>query len=318
MLALALASSCTLVNVSVAPETKPLEEKVLEGEGGGKILLLTLDGSISFGEESEGLVRRKRPSKAAFFREALGKAEGDGDLAGVVLRINSPGGTAAASDAIYHEIMRFKEKRKIPVYAYIMELGASGGYYVASAADRIVAAPSAVTGSIGVIAVKLNIEGLLAKIGVTDETYKSGPKKGFWLPFHPSSPEEREMLQGIIDALHERFVDVVHQGRKGRLSRDEVAALADGRIMDAASALRAGLVDEVAYLDEALESMKRAAGIEEARVVTYARPGDFRSNIYSRMPLSPGEGPEAINIISIGGDDLSLFSGVRFMYLWDP
>lgn len=315
LLALSLAlSGCTLINVSVAPTAKPLEEKVLEGEGRQKILLLDLDGAISFKEESGRLGLAKSPSKVSFFREALKKAEADHDVAGVILRINSPGGTVAASDAIYHEVERFREKRKVPVHAYIMELGASGGYYVASAADRIVASPAAITGSIGVIAVKLNIEGLLTKIGVSDETYKSGPKKDFWLPFHPSTPEERQMLQGVIDRLYARFVAVVEQSRQKVLTEAEVRALADGRILTADEALKAKLIDQVAYLEDEIDSMKKSLGMEKAKVVTYARPASFRPDIYSGMPL---QGPQVVNLISIDAEEL-LPSGVQFMYLWNP
>ncbi|HSB51819.1 MAG TPA: signal peptide peptidase SppA, partial [Dissulfurispiraceae bacterium] len=223
-------TGCTLVNVSLTPKTKPLEETVLEGEGNRKILLLDLDGSITFKEKRDLLSLRTGASTVAFFREALRKAEDDPDIAGVIVRINSPGGTVAASDAIHHEILRFKQKRSLPVYAYILEVGASGAYYVASASDRIIAGPAAVTGSIGVIAVKFNIEGLLSKIGVSDETYKSGPSKDFWLPFRPSSPEEKRMLQTIIDGLYARFVEVVYANRQNLLTREEVRALADGRI----------------------------------------------------------------------------------------
>jgi len=106
-------SGCTGINVSLLPPTKPLEEKVLEGKGTPKILLLDLDGVISFKEETDKLELSPRPSKVAFFREALRKAEEDSDIAGVILRINSPGGTVAASDTIYHEIMSFKQRKKI-------------------------------------------------------------------------------------------------------------------------------------------------------------------------------------------------------------
>ncbi|MGD0883481.1 MAG: signal peptide peptidase SppA [Thermodesulfovibrionales bacterium] len=318
VLALFVFSGCVGVNVSLSPETRPLEEKVLEGEGKPKILLIDLDGVISFKDETDALKIQTRPSKVAFFREALRKAEADSDIAGVIVRINSPGGSVAASDTIYHEIMRFKQKKKIPVTAYIMELGASGGYYVASASDRIVASPTAITGSIGVIAMKVNIEGLLSKIGVSDETYKSGPKKDFWSPLRPSTPEEKKMLQGIIDKLYSRFLDVVSANRQKRLTEKEVMTLADGRIFTAGEALEAGLIDQVAYLDETIDAMKRALNIEQARAITYIRPKTFTSNIYSEYSEMPLLGPQVINLISINAEELSFFSGAQFMYLWNP
>ena len=304
--------------VSLLPETKPLEEKEVEGEGKPKILLLDLDGMISFKDETDCLNIKSRPSKVAFIREALLKAEADSDIAGVIVRINSPGGTVTASDTIYHEIVGFKEKRKIPVTAYIMELGTSGGYYVAAASDRIIASPTAITGSIGVIAMKFNVEGLLSKIGVSDETYKSGPKKDFWSPFRPSTAEEKKMFQDIIDKLYARFVGVVYANRKKLLTQEEVKTLADGRILTAGEALELKLIDHVAYLDETIEAMKKALNIEKARVITYVRPKTFKSNIYSEYSEMPQTSPRVINLISINGDELSLFSGAQFMYLWNP
>ena len=318
VLSLWVLSGCTGINVSLLPATKPLEEKVLEGKGTPKILLLDLDGVISFKEETDKLQLSARPSKVAFFREALRKAEADSDIAGVIVRINSPGGTVAASDTIYHEIMSFKQRRKIPVNAYIMELCASGGYYVASASDRIIASPTAVTGSIGVIVMKFNIEGLLSKIGVSEETYKSGPKKDFWSPFRPSTEEEKKMLQDIVDKLYTRFVEVVYANRQKLLTEREVKALADGRILTASGALEARLIDQVSYLDETIDAMKKALNIKQARVITYIRPKTFKSNIYSEYSEMPLLGSPVINLISINAEELSLFSGVQFMYLWNP
>jgi protease-4 len=315
ILCLAALSGCTGLNISLLPQTEGLEEKVVEGEGRPKILLIDLDGLISFREEKDVLKLRTAPSKVAFFREALLKAAADPGISGVVLRINSPGGTVAASDAIYHEIMNFRQKKKVPVHAYIMELGASGGYYVASAADHIIASPTAIMGSIGVIAMKFNIEGLLSKIGVSEETYKSGPKKDSWSPFRPTTAEEKKIFQGIIDRLYARFVEVVYANRRDHLSEQEVRALSDGRVFVTSEALEAKLIDEIAYLDETITGMKKDLNISEARVITYVRPKTFRSNIYSEM--SP-PAPQAITLFSVDAGELSLFSGVQFMYLWNP
>ncbi|MFZ5998276.1 MAG: signal peptide peptidase SppA [Nitrospirota bacterium] len=315
VLCLLFLSGCAFVNVSLLSKPKPLEEEVLEGEGTPKILLVDLDGMISLKEDKGGLQLREKPSKVAVFREVLRKAEKDSDIVGVIVRINSPGGSVTASDLIHHEIVSFKQKRKIPVYAYIMEVGASGGYYIATATDRIFASPTAVTGSIGVVAMRFNAEGLFSKIGVANETYKSGPKKDFWSPFRPSTPEEQKMLQDIIDRLYTRFVGVVAANREKLLSEQEIGALADGRILTSSEALRAKLIDQIAYLDETVEVMKKTLTIDKARVITYARPGDYKSNIYSGMPLP---GPHTINLISINAEDLPPFSGVQFMYLWNP
>ncbi len=303
--------------VPLLTSVKPLEEKVLEGAGKPKILLVDLDGVISFKEESDGLKLVKQPSKVAFFREALLKAEADPDVAGVIVRINSPGGTVAASDAIYHEILRFKQKKRVPVYAHILEVGASGGYYVAAASDRILASPTAVTGSIGVIALRLNLEGLLSKVGVSGETYKSGPKKDFWSPFRPATEEEKKMIGGIVERLYGRFLEVVYAGRQKVLTREDLKPLADGRIFTAPEALEARLIDGVAYLEESVESLKAAQNLDRARVVAYVRPRTYKGSIYSQYPEMPIGSP-SINLISINAEELPLLSGLRFMYLWNP
>ena len=318
ILCIALLSGCTGLNMSLLPQAGPLEEKVLEGGGTAKILLVDLDGVISFKDEKDLLKLTSRPSKVAFFREAFLKAETDPEISGVILRINSPGGSVADSDTIDHEIMNFRQKKKIPVHAYIMELGTSGGYYVASAADRIIASPTAVVGSIGVIAMKFNIEGLLSKIGVSEETYKSGPKKDFWSPFRPTTQEEKKMFQDMIDKLYSRFVEVVSANRQKLLTEQEVRVLADGRVFVSGDAVNAKLVDQVAYLDETINGMEKELNINKARVVTYVRPKTFKANIYSEYSETPLSGPQVVNLISVNAGELPFFSGVQFMYIWNP
>lgn len=308
-----LVSGCVLVNVNLFQGTKKFEEKTIEGTGKPKILVLDLSGVLALKEESGGgLFKASEPPKISNFVEALKKAEDDKDMAGVIVRINSPGGTVTASDIIYHEIKRFKEKRKdVPVYAFITEVGASGAYYVACAADQIYINPTGITGSIGVISMKFNIEGLMSKIGVQDEVYKSGDKKDFFSPFRPTTPEERAMIEGVIKSLYGRFLDAIYAGRSKVLSMEEIKIQADGRIFTADEALRVKLVDSVGYLDEAIESMKKGLGIKEARVVMYYRPGSYKSNIYSEFP-----GMELLNLVSF--TQIDSLGGIRFMYIWNP
>lgn len=307
-------SGCVFMNVSLIPGEQPLEERLLEGTGRAKILLVDISGFISGRERTEGLVRKKG-AMTARVKEELDKAEMDGDIAGVVLRIDTPGGTVSASDIIYHEIMEFKKRKGVPVYASITALGTSGGYYVASASDRIFSHPTAITGSIGVITMKFNIQGLMEKIGIDTVAVKSGEKKDIFSPFRPDSPEEKKIVQDIIDTLFQRFVDVIALGRKGVLERKDILALADGRPYTAAQALKGGLIDGIGYLGDTFEEMKSSLGLEEARLVTYARPGSYKDNIYS---LAGQGGSGDINLISISPDALSALGGVEFLYLWNP
>jgi protease-4 len=246
-------------------------------------------------------------------KEQLSRASQDENVKAVVLRINTPGGTVTASDIIHHELKTFKASRKIPVVASIMDVGASGGYYIAAAADSVLAHPSSVTGSIGVIMLTVNARGLLEKVGIEATAVTSGPRKDMGSPFRTMTPEERAIFQGLIDSFYQRFLTVVQDGRP-QLQMDQIKKLADGRIYTGDQAKAAGLVDEVGYLEDAIDVAKKKAGITEARVVTYKRPGEYSNNVYSRF-LTPG--PLA------GLADLDLMSFVRggtpqFMYLWMP
>jgi len=294
---------------------QPLQEQVLEGEGQAKILLLDISGVISEKKESEGLGFSKRDSLVAQIKEELQKAEGDSSIVGVIVKINSPGGTVTASDIIYHELMQFKKRAGVRIIACMTGLATSGGYYVASAADEIIAHPTSITGGIGVIAVKLNVDKLLSKIGIEEETIKSGDKKDMWSPLRPSTLEEKEIMQTIINTLHERFVDVVLAGRGSLLSKEEVERLADGRIFTADQALEAKIIDRVGYLDDAVAEMKESLKIEQAKVITFYRPGSYKATIYSGSPFTSHK---EILSFSISGDSLAPLSGVRFMYLWRP
>ncbi len=301
------------INIPIAGRVQPLEEVVVSGEGKDKVLVIDVTGIISDRKRKGPLRLGSRPSMVARIKEELKKAKEDDDIKALVLRINSPGGTVTASDIVYHEVKEFKGKRGIKVVACLMGLGTSGGYYVAAAADKIVALPTGVTGSIGVILLKINMEGLMEKIGVQDEIIMSGDKKDTALPFHPLSPEERELLQGIIDNFYQRFVTVVAEARPEADLKNR-KELTDGRVFAAQQALELGLVDELGYLEDAIELAKSEAGIEEARVVMYKRPDAYKNNIYSLGD----DAPQAAGFI---GSELAGFGRALnpdFMYLWVP
>jgi len=305
--------ACTFFRADLVQPLQPLEETVIEGEGRPKILLLDVSGFLSEKERSGGILGRERPSPVSQVREALRKAERDDDIRGVIVRVNSPGGTVTASDIIHHEIRTYRERGKVPVTACIMGIGASGGYYVAVAADRIYAHPTSVVGSIGVLAVKLNVAGLLSKIGVSEQTVKSGDKKDMMSPFRDVSPEERRILQSIIDGMQGRFLDAVRTGRGDRLDRKELASLADGRVFTAEQALAAKLVDRIGYLDDAIGAMKKDLGLEQARIVTYDRPGGYRGSIYAGLPTG---GPSLSGFGLLEAADADLLPATEFLYLW--
>ncbi|HXE95646.1 MAG TPA: signal peptide peptidase SppA [Dongiaceae bacterium] len=301
---------CAFVNVPLMPSPMPLKEQVLEGDGSRKILLLDISGTISEQEKSGGLLGRTAPSMVSLVRESLRKAEKDDRIAGLILRINSPGGTVTASDIIHHEIVEFKKRKNVPVLACIMSVGASGGYYVAAAADEIIAHPTAITGSIGVILMKFNVEGLMGKIGVEQQSVKSGDKKDIMSPFRKATPEEIKLGQEIIDQLYGRFLDIVMARKGNSLTRDELRKLADGRLYTAGQALEGKLIDRIGYLDDVITSIRRTAGDDRARVVSYYRPGTYKGSIYA-------DAGEQWGVLEMLGN-LDAFSAGSFMYLWRP
>jgi len=258
---------------------QPLVETTVFGESGPKILMVQIDGVLSDDSDSSWYgLRRENP--VARVREELDRARRDNQIAALLLRIDTPGGTVTASDLIYQEILRFKQERSLPVIAQLMGMATSGGYYVAMSADTIVAHPTTVTGSIGVIFAGVNLSGLMAKYGVADQTITSGPYKDTGTPLRPMRPDERAQIQSVIDDMYDRFVEVVRKGRP-QLDAQAVSKLADGRIYSAPQALANGLVDKMGDVEEAVAVARERAGIANARVVTYHRPREFRKNLFT-------------------------------------
>ena len=305
-------SGCTLFKINVTPSLGPLKEKTVSGEGDNKILLIDIKGLISNKKQVSVLGVQTNVGLVDRVREALKKAEQDEDIKALILRINTPGGTVTSSDIIYHEIKTFKERKKIKVYAIVMDLAASGGYYVAQAADRIIVHPTSLTGSIGVIALKMNLSGLMEKVGVDFEVVKSGAHKDFLSPFRSLTDDERLIFQKTIDDLHQRFVSTIEDNRK-QLNRDQIKKLADGRIYTSQQALDAKLIDQIAYMDEAENFIKKDLSLGEMHLVIYHRAGQYKSNIYSSSPVPPSVNFNFVNLNLIPENP-----GPNFMYLWMP
>ncbi|MBI4949536.1 MAG: signal peptide peptidase SppA [Deltaproteobacteria bacterium] len=301
-------SGCVVITL---PTAEPLVEKVIGGEGDSKVLLIDISGIITDSDRKDAVFSTKQ-NMTARIREELDKATEDEDVKAVVLRIDSPGGAVTTSDIIAHEIKKFKDKKKVPVIAELMDVAASGGYYIAAASDRIIAHPTTVTGSIGVVAFSVNASGLLEKVGIANQTIKSGDKKDIGSILRPMTGDERIILQSIIDDLYERFLDVVMDGRKGSFTREELKKIADGRVYTARQALDLKLIDEIGYLDDAVEAAKSKAGIKEARLVAYALPRSYRNNIYSSL----ADLPVSINLVNIDAGSFTGRPGMSFMYLW--
>ncbi len=296
-------SGCIAVNISLIPQPQPLEEQAISGQGKDKILLMDITGIITSEEAGSALGGRREPGLVSRVREQLDRARLDKNIKALLIRINSPGGGVTASDTLYHEIRKFREETGVKVVAHFLDTGASGAYYTALAADRITAQPTTVTGSIGVIMLRVDATGLLQKIGVQALQIASGAEKGMGSPFRPVTGEERKILQGMIDSMYGRFVDVVAEGRN--LPPERVRQLADGRIYTSKEAKDAGLIDQIGYIEDAFSLAKKLARLDQATIVTYLRPGEYRPNVYS------------LNLVNIDLGD-AVGPGIRFGYLWMP
>jgi protease-4 len=309
LLASVLATTgCITINLP-GTELGPLEETVVEGESGPKILMLDLVGALSTRPEESRFGLSRRESPTARLREEIDRALEDDEIAALLLRIDSPGGTVIASDILYREVRRWKQQTGRPVIAQLMGSGTSGAYYVAMAADEVRAYPATVTGSIGVIIVGINLSGLMERVGVTNQTLTTGPFKDAGSPLRPMRPEERAQLTSVGRDLFDSFLDAVEAGRP-KLTRARIESLADGRIYSGQQALDAGLVDALGELPEAVAAAKAAAGITgPARVVVYHRPGEEPASLFWASSGAAAAAPAL---------DPRELAGPIFLYLWSP
>ncbi|MFQ6035198.1 MAG: signal peptide peptidase SppA [Sedimentisphaerales bacterium] len=271
------------------------EEVIRKGPARTKIAIISLEGIIHGGQAKD------------VYRQ-LKAARQDKRVKALIVRVNSPGGTISGSDQIYKEILKYRQEEKKPVIAFMQGVAASGGYYTSVACEKIIAEPTTITGSIGVIFAHFVIQELLEnKLGIQPFTITSGPKKDWPSMFESFTEEQREYIQRkLIDPAYERFVQVVTEGRKSSLTEDQIRQLADGGIFGAQEALEKKLIDEIGYLDEAIELVKSLAGIEKAQVVQYRKPLSLASFLSYRHQ----------NALKINTDTLYELSTPRILYLW--
>jgi protease IV len=308
-----LCSGCIKPRITIFPDnTEPLQESTLQGHGKEKILIVSIKGFIS--DSPKGFLSKS--SMVEDIVSQLKKAEKDKEIKAVILKIDSPGGSVTASDILYHEIMEYKKCTGAKVVAAMMGVAASGGYYVALPADLILAHPTTITGSVGVIFLRPNVSGLMNKIGLEVNATKSGKNKDMGSPFRKATPEENQIAQNLISDLAGRFISLTMAHRK--LNDQAKEDVSSARVYTAADALNLGLVDRIGYLDDAIRGAAKLAGIsDDAKVVVYRRTEYPNDNIYNTSSTSKQGLPE-INLIDLGlGDSLTpLRNG--FYYLWMP
>lgn len=269
-----------VISLSIALFQKDMAMPSLKG----KVALLRVEGPI--------IDARNAIDELKEYRD-------DHSVKAIVLRIDSPGGAVAPSQEIYAEVKKACEQKSVVVS--MGSIAASGGYYIASPATKILANPGTLTGSIGVIMELPNLEGLMSKIGIKTEVIKSGKYKDMASTFRTMEKEEREILQGVMDNVHNQFIAAVAEGRK--LPVEDVRALADGRIFTGEQAKSLRLVDELGTIEDAIAAAAALGGIEgEPDVVTKKEKRSLIDLLQSKFPKELKE----------------LFPTVKLQYLYTP
>lgn len=241
----------------------------------GVIEMISSGTPLGMGKGAETIINR------------LDDMEHNSDIKAVVIRINSPGGSVAATQEIYQKLWRLR-KKNIPLVASMGEIGASGGYYIASACNYIVANPGSVTGSIGVIAMSPNVRRLFEKIGVDMNVIKSGRYKDMLSTFRDISPEERQLLQEMIDSSYRKFLKDVALGRNQNES--DISPIADGRVMSGETALKHKLVDMLGTFEDAIDKARQMAKLPEDSPVYDESKSTFEQMFFGMQGMFGGRG----------------------------
>ncbi len=311
LLSMILIAGCATPRINLfdaAPE--PLKEFTLEGAGADKVLLISISGLISDSPKKDFL--SSSHSVVDNVVAQINKARKDKHIKAVLLKINSPGGTITASDILYHEISLYKEGTGAKIAVSMMDVAASGAYYISLPADMIMAHPTTITGSVGVISLQPKVKGFMDKLGFAVDIQKFGRNKDMGSPFRESNTEEQKLLQKAVNDFGERFIGLVKKHRK--LSEKALTEVSTARVFLADDALSLGLVDKIGYMSDALKETKRIAGIsDDAKVIVYRRVEFPEDNYYNIAGAESGK----MNIPAINielPEALSLKAG--FYYLW--
>ena len=273
------------------------------GDGKVKAARITITGVISRSLNRDILAFRERDIVSSILRK-IRTAKNDSNVKAIILEVDSPGGEITAVNEIYHALCGFRESDKNrKIIVFIQNIAASGGYYIAMASDWIIAEPTSVLGSIGVIIQTLNWKALSEKIGVSDVTIKSGQNKDLLNPFREVAPEQLDFLQDIVNSLYKRFVRIVQNNRK--MNIELLQPLADGRVFTSKQALNLKLIDQEGYWEDVVKKTSALLGVQKVKIVKYEEKQRF-SKFFSqlRLPVSLSQ--------------LLTLQNPRLMYLWRP
>ncbi|WP_320171595.1 signal peptide peptidase SppA [Maridesulfovibrio sp.] len=290
--------------------TDPLLEQYIQGEGPYKVLVISVDGTIS-DSPKRGLLGYA-PSLVQEVTSRLQLAAEDDRVKALVIRVDSPGGSVTASDVLYNEIERFKQKTGAKVVVSMMDVAASGGYYISLPADWIMAHPTSLTGSVGVIFIRPKVAGLMDKIGVSVEISKSGRNKDMGSPFKPDTAEQEQIIDTIISNYADRFQALVKKHRK--ISEKNLEKIFTAQVFSADGAKKVGLIDGIGYLPDAVSKACELAGIpEDSLVITYRREFYPDDTLYNTVTART----EPLALVNIDAGNL-LPPKAGFHFLWFP
>ena len=304
-------SGCAVIKLGQSYES-PIQEQVLDkGKSEDKVLILSIDGTLS-DSPKRGLLSQA-PSLLDSVMMQLKKAEEDKYIKAVVLKINSPGGGVTVSDILYHELLSFKQRTHKKLYVQMMNVAASGGLYIAMAADHIQAHASTITGSIGVISINADLSGTMNKIGALVNVYKTGRNKDMGSPFRPATKSDQTVFQSMVDGMAKNFYNVVQTQRK--LTAKQMAELKTARVFTGKDAISAGLVDSLGYLSDATEQACKLAKAKGCQVVSYRFKTNPNATSYSPS-MSLKEGLQPVQLLDIPLlEHAKLKAGIYYLYL---
>ena len=288
----------TILAAGSSPATDDglVEDVLVSGSYSRKIAVININGIID-------------GTMSTWVQRQFNRAETDDAVRAIIVRIDSPGGDVASSDQIHYYINRFKQRTGKPVLCFMQSVAASGGYYSAVACDEIMAEPTVITGSIGVIMNYMVLKDLLEqKLGIIPVTIKSGKHKDWPSMFNEVTEEQKTYLnEKLVMPAFDRFVKLVAEGRQTVLSEQQVRELADGSIFSAPEALDRKLIDEIGYFDDAVNRIQQMAQISNAQVIEY----------YERFSLWYLLNAKAEPKIDLESQILEYLAGPRLLYLWD-
>lgn len=287
------------------------EVDIYEAGTGENLVIIEINGLIA--SSSGDLYPQTDIYNHEIFHDQLKTAFQDDSIAGIILSINSPGGNVTECDEIFQTINQLKDEQDKPLTIYMNDIAASGAYLISAAGDVIYANRNTFTGSIGVVLSSLNVHQLAEEWGVRDEVFKSGPYKDTLNPLKEVGDDEREIMQALIDESYEFLIDSILEGRD--MERDELLQLADGRIYSGPQAKENGLIDEIGFLDDAIEETAESAGITDPNVIRYVNIAPSPIDIlFSQLQFLPFN--QADDFSKLAYRQQHNYNYPSLMYIW--